>query len=78
MEVKIKKVEFKDQMILTTTTDGHVYFRSLDAFPLLKNATPTQRANYVIGRWGDDVRWESIDEDIYISSLIQHRYQPSV
>ena len=77
MEAKIKKIEFTDQLILTTTTDGYIYCRPLDAFPLLQKATPSQREDYVIGKWGDDVRLESIDEDIYISSLTQQLYQPN-
>ena len=76
MEAKIKKIEFVDGLILTTTTDGHLFFRSLDDFPLLRKATSSQREDYTIGKWSDDVRWESIDEDIYISSLTQQPYLP--
>ena len=35
MEKKIKTIEFVDGMILTTTMDGQVYSRPIDAFPLL-------------------------------------------
>ena len=78
MERKIQKIDFTNQLILTTTTDGQVFYRSLDAFPLLKNAVAQQRNAYMIGRWGDDVRWEAIDEDIHISSLTKHPYHACV
>lgn len=69
MEKKIKTIEFVDGMILTTTMDGQVYGRPIDAFPLLRNASDEQRRAYTIGKFGDDVRWEAIDEDIHVSSL---------
>ena len=69
MEKKIKTIEFVDGMILTTTMDGQVYCRPVDAFPLLRNASDEQRRAYTIGKFGDDVRWEAIDEDIHVSSL---------
>ena len=69
MEKKIKTIEFADEMILTTTTDGQIYCRPIDAFPLLQNASDEQRRAYTIGKFGDDVRWEAIDEDIHVSSL---------
>lgn len=69
MEKKIKTIDFVDGMILTTTMDGQVYCRPIDAFPLLRNASDEQRRAYTIGKFGDDVRWEAIDEDIHISSL---------
>ena len=49
--------------------DGQVYCRPIDAFPLLRNASDEQRRAYTIGKFGDDVRWEEIDEDIHVSSL---------
>ena len=69
MEKKIKTIEFVDGMILTTTMDGQIYSRPIDAFPLLRNASDEQRRAYTIGKFGDDVRWEAIDEDIHVSSL---------
>ena len=69
MEKKIKTIEFVDGMILTTTMDGQVYSRPIAAFPLLRNASDEQRRAYTIGKFGDDVRWEAIDEDIHVSSL---------
>ena len=69
MEKKIKQLNFVDGMILTTTLDGKVYCRPIDAFPLLLAASDEERRAYTIGKFGDDVRWEALDEDIHISSL---------
>jgi hypothetical protein len=77
MEKKIKTIEFVDGMILTTTMDGLVYSRPIDAFPLLRNASDEQRRAYTIGKFGDDVRWEAIDEDIHISSLTRTLVSPA-
>ena len=69
MEKKIKKIDFADGMILTTTMDGKVYCRPIEAFPLLLAASDAERQAYTLGKFGDDVRWEAIDEDIHVSSL---------
>lgn len=68
-DLKIKRVWFKSERIFMESEDGEVYSRPLEAFPSLKNATVSQRENYEIGKWGDDIRWPSIDEDIHVSSF---------
>lgn len=47
------------------------YSRPLEAFPLLLEATPQQRAQFEIGIDGDDIRWDEIDEDIHIRSFYE-------
>ena len=39
------------------------------AFPLLMEATEAQREEYKINKYGDAIRWETIDEDIHIDSF---------
>lgn len=68
-DLKIKRVWFKSERIFMESEDGEVYSRPLEAFPSLKNATVSQRENYEIGKWGDDIRWPAIDEDIHVSSF---------
>lgn len=70
MKLRIQNISFSNGLIITTTTDGSVYHRRLSAFPRLKNASNSELLNYKIGKFGDDVRWEALDEDIHISSLI--------
>ena len=72
MEKRIKTIDFVDGMILTTTTDGKNYCRPIDVFPLLSKASDAERRAYTIGKFGDDVRWEAIDEDIHITSLTKY------
>lgn len=70
LNIHIKKICFSNGLIITTTTDGSVYYRKLSAFPRLKSAGSSDLLNYEIGKFGDDVWWKSLDEDIHISSLI--------
>jgi len=65
----IVKLWFDEGRIFILTNDDNTYSRPLEAFPLLLEATPEQRAKYEIGIDGDDVHWDDIDEDIHISSF---------
>ena len=65
----IVKLWFAGGRIHILTDQGNTYSRPLEAFPLLLDATPEQRAHYEIGIDGDDIRWDDIDEDIHISSF---------
>ena len=51
------------------TEQGDVFNRPLEAFPVLKNATKSELSSFKIGKFKDDVRWESLDEDIHINSF---------
>lgn len=65
----INRLWFDAGRIWIETVQGKTYSRPLEAFPLLLEATDEQRAKFVIGKQGDDIRWEGIDEDIHISSF---------
>ena len=67
----IVKLWFSDERIFILTDQGNEYSRPLEAFPLLLEATPQQRAKFEIGLDGDDIRWDEIDEDIHISSFFE-------
>ena len=67
----IVKLWFEEGRIYILTDKGNTYSRPLEAFPLLREATPAQRQAFEIGLEGDDVRWEEIDEDIHISSFYE-------
>ena len=67
----IVKVWFDDGRIYIRTESGDVHSRPLEAFPILLEATPAQRARYDIGFLGDDIHWEEIDEDIHVSSFLE-------
>lgn len=66
---KIVKISFSGNDICVVTDNGKEYRKALEFFPTLKEATPAQREQYQINKFGDAVRWAEIDEDIHISSL---------
>lgn len=53
------------------TQSNKTFSRPLEAYPELMNATTEQRNDYVIGDDGEDVRWESLDADMHISSFLE-------
>lgn len=68
---KISKVWFDENRIFMTTDEGNTFSRPLEAFPVLKEASEAERNGFKIGRFGDDIRWEQLDEDIHISSFYE-------
>ena len=70
---KIKDIWFDGERILTRDTEGAVYTRPLEAFPLLLEATEAQRNDFMIDPQGDAVRWPEIDEDIHVSSFLEQK-----
>ena len=67
----ISKVWFDNDRIFIATDEAKTYSRPLEAFPVLKDATVEERNAFTIGRFGDDIRWEGLDEDIHISSFFE-------
>lgn len=67
----IKEIWFEANRIYMKTEAGKTYSRPLEAFPLLQEASDEERRNFKIGKFGDDVRWEVIDEDVHISSFFE-------
>ena len=67
----ISRVWCDDHCIFIETSQERQLSRPLEAFPLLKDASPAERSANVIGRFGDDIRWEALDEDIHISSFYE-------
>jgi hypothetical protein len=65
-----KYVEFDDLAMRVTFTDGRVLSVPLSWFPLLRDATSEQRANYEIGGGGVSLHWPDIDEDLSIAGLM--------
>lgn len=67
----IEKVWFNNERIYLLTDSGETLSRPLEAFPVLKEASEVDRNDFKIGRFGDDIRWEKLDEDIHISSFYE-------
>lgn len=67
----IKDVWFNNNRIYIRLTDGAVYNRPLEAFPTLMEASDAERNAFEINRFGDALRWKSLDEDIHVSSFFE-------
>ena len=65
-----RHVDFDDVTMKVTFTDGRVLSVPLNWFPLLRDATPQQRANYEIGGGGVSLHWPEIDEDLSVAGLM--------
>lgn len=65
-----KQLEFDAVSMHVTFTDGRVLSVPLQWFPLLRDATPQQLANYEICGGGVSLHWPEIDEDISIAGLM--------
>ena len=65
-----KQVDFDDVTMRVTFTDGRVLSVPLQWFPLLRDATPQQRANCEIGGGGVSLHWPDVDEDLSIAGLM--------
>lgn len=65
----IKKVWFEGGRIYMLSSQGIEYNRPLEAFPVLKEASQEEKNNFSIVLHGTALRWDSLDEDIHISSF---------
>lgn len=68
---RISKVWFDDKRIYIETEGRKILSRPLEAFPCLKDASGNERADFKIGKFGDDIRWETLDEDVHINSFYE-------
>ena len=64
----IAAVRCTDRDLIVTLTDGRTVTVPLWWYPRLLRATPEQRANLEIGRFG--IHWPEIDEDIELAGLL--------
>lgn len=65
----IKSAWFENERIYMMSDEDRVYSRPLEAFPILKEADDRERKNFRICLKGTALRWDSLDEDIHISSF---------
>ena len=65
-----KQVKFDDVAMQVTFTDGRVLAVPIAWFPLLRDATPEQRANCQICGGGVSLHWPDVDEDLSIAGLM--------
>jgi hypothetical protein len=65
-----KSVEFDDEMMRVSLTDGRIISVPLMWFPLLMGAAPEQRVRCEIGGGGTSLHWPEIDEDLSVAGLM--------
>jgi hypothetical protein len=65
-----KAVDFDDDMMHVSFTDGRILSVPLSWFPVLRAATPEQRSRYEIGGGGVGLHWPDLDEDLSIAGLM--------
>ena len=53
----IKTIWFENNRIYMLSSEDKVYSRPLEAFPVLKDASDTERKNYSLEMRGTAVRW---------------------
>jgi hypothetical protein len=69
-EVRIKDIEVTEDTIVARLTDGRTISVPLVWSWRLAEATPEQRANYLIMGDGHGVHWPDIDEDISAEGML--------
>lgn len=65
-----QSVEFDDDLMNVSLTDGRIISVPIIWFPLLHEATPEQRAEYEIGGGGVSLHWPALDEDLSVASFL--------
>lgn len=65
-----KVADFDADAMHVTFVDGRVLSVPLAWFPVLRDATSQQRANYEIGGGGISLHWPDLDEDLSIAGLM--------
>ena len=65
-----QSVKFDDELMHVQLTDGRIISVPLIWFPLLRAASPEQRAHYEISAGGRGLHWPELDEDLSIAGLM--------
>jgi hypothetical protein len=71
MTISATKVRFDEDAMWVGLTDGRTLGVPLAWFPRLLHATPAEREQVEISRFG--LHWEALDEDISIAGLLAGR-----
>ncbi|MEP7074893.1 MAG: DUF2442 domain-containing protein [Acidobacteriota bacterium] len=63
----------KDDALLVALADGREISVPLEWYPRLSNASPKERKNWQLIGGGLGIRWEAIDEDVSVESMLRLR-----
>lgn len=73
MEVVAVDVDFVDDMICLTLTDGREVRTPIEFYPRLAAASPRQLKNFRLIAGGRGIHWEELDEDLSVDSIVSGR-----
>lgn len=65
-----KAVDFDEEMMHISLTDGRRVSIPIIWFPVLRGATADQRGKYEIGGGGTSLHWPELDEDLSVAGLM--------
>ena len=68
---RVKSVQFTADTLSVDLVDGRTITVPLAQFPRLRNATPSQLANWQISGGGYGIHWPEIDEDLSTACLLR-------
>ena len=63
-------LHFSNDKMVVTLEDGREIAVPLEWFPLLRDASPKQLANWRFIGNGEGIHWEDLDEDISVEQLL--------
>ena len=63
----------KDDALQVALADGREISVPLEWYPRLNNATPKERKNWQLIGGGLGIRWDAIDEDVSVESMLRLR-----
>jgi hypothetical protein len=69
-DARATEVETDEDSLHVTLADGRIVTAPLEWFPRLRDALPSQKANWRLIGSGIGIHWEDIDEDISVRSLL--------
>lgn len=69
-DAQARQVRFDDDAMWVDFADGRTLGVPLAYFPCLLNASPTERAKYVLSGGGTGLHWDDLDEDISVLALL--------
>jgi hypothetical protein len=67
------KVEFTDNFICLTLTDGREVRTPLKFYPRLEKADPNTRKNFKLIGEGTGIHWPTLDEDLSVEGIVLGR-----
>ncbi len=70
-DVAVDKVWLTDTAVWIRTVDGEEACEKFADYQRLKFATPKQRANFKVNKFG--IRWEELDEDLSFDGFFQEK-----